>query len=96
MTVFTVTKEGEVTLTQDVLKRLGMRPGDQVAVVERADGTLELSALKTTGKDVVKAKKTGGLEAFFGSLKNKHNVHLTIEEINEEIAKAWAGENDHR
>ncbi len=94
MIVFTVTTEGEVTLTQDVLRRLGMQPGDQVAVVERADGTLELSAVKTT--DDVKVKRAGGLEAFFGSLKNKHNVHLTVEEINEEIAKSWAGENDHR
>ncbi|WP_437352996.1 AbrB/MazE/SpoVT family DNA-binding domain-containing protein [Neorhizobium petrolearium] len=92
MTVFTVTPKGDITLTKDVLKHLDIHPGDQIDVVERPDGKLELSAVKSRESAPVKGQQPGGLEKFFGSLKNKHNIHLTIDEINEEIKKAWAGE----
>lgn len=90
MTVFTVTKEGEVTLTSDVLKGLGIHPGDRITVVERPGGRLELSPVKEAVPTA--GQETGGLEKFFGSLKNEHNIHATLEEIQEAIEAGWAGE----
>jgi AbrB family looped-hinge helix DNA binding protein len=83
MTRLKVTAKRQITLKKDVLDRLGIKPGDHLDVSQRADGTLELRPVK---------KKAGRIEDFFGSLKNEHNIHLTLDEIKEEIEKAWAGE----
>jgi bifunctional DNA-binding transcriptional regulator/antitoxin component of YhaV-PrlF toxin-antitoxin module len=91
MTVFTVTTEGEVTLTKEMLERLDIHPGDQISIVERPDGKLELSPVKNPPPEAsALPRKTGGLEAFFGSLKNEHDIHFTLDELKEEIEKYWA------
>lgn len=92
MTIFTVTGKRELTLTSDVLERLGFHPGDRIAAVERADGKLELSAVKAEETIATRDNQKDGLEKFFGSLKNEHDLHFTIDELNEEIEKAWAGQ----
>lgn len=82
MTILTVTAKGQVTLRKEVLKHLGLKPGDKVAVGLLPDGKAELR----------KAASSGGLEAFFGSLKRPGERQRSIEEINEVIEKGWAGE----
>ena len=82
MTILTVTSKGQVTLRKEVLKHLGLKPGDKVAVDLLPDGKAELT----------RAGSTGGLAAFFGSLKRPGERPLSIEEINEAIEKGWAGE----
>ena len=76
-----ITSKGQVTLKKEVLDHLGVRPGDDVEV-----------DLLPKGRLSVKGPDKGKIEDFFGSLKNVHNLHFTIEEMGEEIEKAWAGE----
>lgn len=84
MTVLTLTSKAQVTLKKDLQRHLNVGPGDKINVVELPNGRLEISA--------VRSKQEGGLKAFYGSIKNKHNIHLTIDEIQEAIEKGWAGE----
>lgn len=80
MSKLTVTAKGQVTLRKDVLEHLGVQPGDQIDVEKLPDGRVE-----------VRAAPTGNISAVFGMLKNKTNVSLTIEEINEAIRDGWTG-----
>jgi len=79
MTTLTVTAKGQVTLRKDVLEHLGVRPGDKISVEKKAGGKVEISS----------APK-GKISDIFGMLDN-NGVHLTIEEMNEVIARGWAG-----
>lgn len=77
----TVTAKGQVTLRKEVLRHLGVGPGQKVEVEMLPNGRIE-----------VRAKPTGSIENFIGSLCRPGTKPLTIEEINEVIAKGWAGE----
>jgi antitoxin PrlF len=78
----TVTSKGQVTLRKDLLRHLGVSPGEKVEIDLLPNGRAELRA----------AKKTGSIENFFGSAYKPGTKPLTIEEINEVIRKGWAGE----
>ena len=78
----TITSKGQVTLRKDLLRHLGISPGDKVEVDLLPNGRAELRA----------AKKTGSIEDTFGSLHRPGTKALTIEEINEVIRKGWASE----
>ena len=39
----------------------------------------------------IRSASRGDISDFVGMLKNDHDVHLTIDKINEAIADAWAG-----
>jgi antitoxin PrlF len=78
----TVTTKGQITLRKDVLKHLGIEPGSKVEVDLLPNGRAQLRAVK----------KTGSIENFFGSAYKPGTKRLTIEEINEVIAKGWAGQ----
>jgi len=78
----TITAKGQVTLRKDLLRHLGVGPGEKVEIDLLPNGRAELRA----------AKKTGSIENFFGSAYKPGTKPLTIEEINEAIAKGWAGE----
>lgn len=80
-TTLTVTAKGQVTLRKEVLRHLGVRPGQKVEVEMLADRRIE-----------VRAKPVGSIEDFIGSLYRPGTKPLTIDEINEVIAKGWAGE----
>jgi AbrB family looped-hinge helix DNA binding protein len=77
-----VTAKGQVTLRKDLLKHLGVRPGDQVDVDVLPGGRIEVRA----------AKRTGKISDLAGMLHREGGPVLTIEEINESIAAGWAGE----
>jgi bifunctional DNA-binding transcriptional regulator/antitoxin component of YhaV-PrlF toxin-antitoxin module len=80
MSTLTITAKGQVTLRKDILKHLGVEPGAKIVVDKLPDGRIQ-----------VKAAPTGSITAAFGMLKRKGGPKLTIAEIKEVTARAWAG-----
>jgi len=82
MSTLTVTSKGQIPLSQDLMRHLGVRPGEKVTVEKLPGGRIELKA----------ARPTGEISDVFGSLKTKRKGRpLSIEEMNEIIARGWAG-----
>jgi AbrB family looped-hinge helix DNA binding protein len=81
MSTLTVTAKGQVTLRKDILKHLGVQPGEKVAVDKLPNGRIEVKAARPTGK----------ISDAFGFLKRKGGPSLSIEEINKIAARGWAG-----
>ncbi|OQW55986.1 MAG: hypothetical protein A4S17_05555 [Proteobacteria bacterium HN_bin10] len=80
MGTLTITAKGQVTLKRDLLEHLGVKPGQKVDVDLLPDGSLK-----------VRAAPRGEISAVFGLLDN-NGVNLTIDEMNDVIARGWAGE----
>jgi AbrB family looped-hinge helix DNA binding protein len=80
MSTLTVTAKGQVTLPKNLLKHLGVRPGEKIAVAKLPGGRL-----------VVSARLTGKISDVFGLLKKKDGPSLSIEDINRIAAEGWAG-----
>lgn len=87
MTTLTVTAKGQVTLRKEVLRHLGIGPGDKIDVDLRSDGTLVARAAAPP--------RTGSIEDFFGMLESKDGPVLTLEEIKEAAADGWASAMDY-
>jgi AbrB family looped-hinge helix DNA binding protein len=81
MTTLTVTSKGQVTLRKDVLRHLGVRPGEQIDLNKLPDGRIEVRAARTGGK----------LSDVFGILKSPDRPPLSTEEIGRIAADGWAG-----
>ncbi len=81
MATLTVTAKGQVTLRKELLEHLGVQPGQKVTVEKLPDGRVE-----------VRAAPKGDISRVFGMLHDPEGKTFTIEEINEAIAKGWAGE----
>jgi bifunctional DNA-binding transcriptional regulator/antitoxin component of YhaV-PrlF toxin-antitoxin module len=81
MAQLTVTAKGQVTLRKDLLRHLGVAPGQKVRVDKLPNGRIE-----------VRAEPSGRIQDFFGFLHRPDGPCLTIDEINEAIAAGWAGE----
>lgn len=81
MNTLTVTAKGQVTLRKDLLKHLGVHPGEKIAVDKLPDGRIAMRA----------ARPTGNISDVFDFLKRKNGPSLSIEEINEVAARGWAG-----
>ena len=81
MVTLTVTAKGQVTLRKEVLKHLGIEPGDKINVDLLPGGRATLRP--------VKAKNT--VDDWVGCLGPTNRPAPTIEEINEAIADGWAG-----
>jgi bifunctional DNA-binding transcriptional regulator/antitoxin component of YhaV-PrlF toxin-antitoxin module len=81
MTTLTVTSKGQVTLKKELLKHLGVRPGQRLEVDLLPNGRLAVRA----------ESRTGSIEDFVGCLAGVTDKVATIEEMNEAIADAWAG-----
>ncbi|MCG1055995.1 AbrB/MazE/SpoVT family DNA-binding domain-containing protein [Mycetohabitans sp. B5] len=84
MITLTVTAKGQVTFKQELLHHLGLRPGQKLNVDTLPDGRAVIQAVRE-GRSIDDA---------FGILKakNKDNLVLSIEEMNEISRKGWAGE----
>lgn len=76
-----VTSKGQVTFRKDLLRELGVQPGDKLTVEVVGPGKAEIRAARS-------GERFGG---FIGCLENPEGIHLTIEEMNEVIADSWAG-----
>lgn len=81
MGTLTVTVKGQVTLRKDILKHLGVQPGEKIAVEKLPDGRVEVRAQRTAGN----------IADAFNFLKRKKGASLTIRQINEIAARGWAG-----
>jgi AbrB family looped-hinge helix DNA binding protein len=81
MTALTVTAKGQVTLRKDLLKHLGVEPGDKIAVDKLPDGRIEIKAARPAGK----------ISDVFNLLKKRDGPSLSIDEINEVAKKGWGG-----
>jgi AbrB family looped-hinge helix DNA binding protein len=77
----TVTAKGQVTLRKEVLEHLGVRPGDRLEI-----------ELLPAGRVQAKAKPGRPISTIFGIMKRPGERAMTIEEIKEASAAAWAGE----
>lgn len=82
MSTLTIRAKGQMTLRKELLKHLGVAPGDQVLVERMPDGRVEIRA----------ARRFRKISEVFGLLKQENGPRLTIGEINEATAKGWAGE----
>jgi bifunctional DNA-binding transcriptional regulator/antitoxin component of YhaV-PrlF toxin-antitoxin module len=81
MTTLTVTARGQVTFKKDVLKHLGIKPGEKI----------ELNLLPN-GRGMLKAAQPAGtIDSFVGLLSNRTKKIATIEEMTEVAAQGWAG-----
>jgi AbrB family looped-hinge helix DNA binding protein len=81
MGTLTITAKGQVTLRKDVLRHLGVRPGEKIAVEKLPDGRIEVRAARPTGK----------ISDAFNFLKRKNGPSLSIAEMNEIAARGWTG-----
>jgi len=81
MTTLTVTAKGQVTLRKDVLKHLGVQPGEKIAVEKLPSGRIEVRAAAPSGK----------IADVFDLLKRKKGRRLSIAEMNRIAARGWAG-----
>ena len=81
MSTLTVTSKGQVTLRKDLLKHLGIHPGEKIAVEKLPDGRIEVRAARPGGK----------ISEVFGILKREGGPSLSIDEMNEVAAQGWAG-----
>lgn len=81
MTTLTVTARGQVTFRKDVLRHLGIGPGDKIRLDLLPNGRAELKA----------DQAQGSWDELYGILKGKiTGPPMTIEEINDAIAKGAA------
>ena len=81
MSTLTVTAKGQVTLRKDLLRHLGVQPGEKIAVDKLPDGRIEVRAARPTSK----------ISDVFDFLKREDGPSLSIEEMNEIAARGWAG-----
>lgn len=81
MTALTITAKGQLTLRRELLKHLGIAPGQQLEVHKLADGVLAL-----------KAVAPHGLDAFAGCLPPPAKPALSVADMNTAIAQGWAGQ----
>ncbi len=81
MTTLTVTAKGQVTLRKDLLRHLGVQPGEKITVDKLPDGRIEMKA----------ARPCGQISDAFNFLKRENAPSLSIEDITRLTAQAWAG-----
>ena len=80
MTTLTITTKGQVTLKRDLLKHLGVEPGEKVVAEKLPDGRIVVRAWEPSGS----------ITDFIGSLSKKRGPKLTIEELNEIARQGWS------
>jgi antitoxin PrlF len=83
MASLAITAKGQVTLKRDLLRHLGLKPGERVEFEKLPNGELRVRAARPTGTI------DGFLHALDGKVKLKKP--LSIEEMNDIAAAGWAG-----
>ena len=80
MTVLTITAKGQVTLKQDLLKHLGVSPGEKIEADKLPDGRIVVKAMA----------QDGDINDFLGCLAQRRGPKLMIDEMNEIATQGWA------
>ncbi len=80
MASLTVTAKGQVTFKRDLLKHLGVEPGERITIDKLPGGELRIRA----------AQPAGTIDDFLGLLAGKSRKAATIEEMAEAAASGWA------
>ena len=82
MSTVTVTARGQVTFRKEVLRHLGIKPGDKIELL-----------LMPGGKGVIQAAKpAGSIDDFIGMLAGRTAKVATLDEIDAAIAAGWSGQ----
>lgn len=82
MQTLTVTSKGQITVKKEVLRHLGIKPGDKILADLAPDGKVVLAAAP---------RPKHGIEAIFGIFYDPNRAPVSIEEMNKAIADGWAG-----
>lgn len=82
MNAVTITSKGQITLRKELLRHLGVHPGDKINLNKLPDGRVAIQAMTRTGK----------ISDVFAKLKRINQPPISIDEMNEIIEKGWAGE----
>ena len=80
MTTLTITTKGQVTLKRDLLKHLGVGPGEKIEADKLPDGRIIVKAVAPNGT----------IADFIGCLSQKGGRKLTIDEISAIAVRGWA------
>ena len=80
MTTLTITAKGQVTLKQELLKHLGVSPGEKIEADKLPDGRIVVKA----------AAPEARIADFIGCLPQKGGPKLTIDEMSEIATRGWA------
>ena len=81
MATLTVTARGQVTFRKEVLRHLGIKPGEKIELDLLPDGRGVLKA----------ARSIGSIDSFVGLLAGRSKKVATIEEMNDAATRGWAG-----
>jgi hypothetical protein len=81
MITLIVSAKGQVTLGADILKHLGVQPGEKIIVDKLPGGRVEVKA----------ANPTGEISDIFGLLKRKNGPRFSTAGIGEITARGWSG-----
>ena len=87
MTTLKVTAKGQMTLSKDLLQHLGVQPGDEIVIEKLPQGRIQIRSVN---------EQKGDIARLFGLLKNENGPHLTIEEMNEVIARGGRESGESR
>lgn len=80
MGTLTITSKGQVTLRQELLRHLGVAPGDRIELITLPGGRIELRA----------ARPGGSIEGFIGKMAGRSARTVSLEEIQEAAAAGWS------
>lgn len=83
----TISPEGQVTFPREALDHLGVEPGQDIALDLLPNGRADLHANHTARQRT--PEERAAIEAVIGYWKTDKQV--SIDEMNETIAKGWAG-----
>lgn len=92
MATLTVHLNGSCSVEQHDLEELGINVSDQIKVQLEPEGRASWSTINKSESGTLKWQEVAGF------LQGKTTVKLTIDEMNEAIAKGWAGQvtfDDH-
>ncbi|MFW6731124.1 MAG: AbrB/MazE/SpoVT family DNA-binding domain-containing protein [Synechococcus sp.] len=80
MGTLTITSKGQVTLRQDLLRHLGVAPGDRIELITLPGGRIELRAVRPSGS----------INGFIGKLAGPRVRSVTLEEMQEAASAGWS------
>ena len=80
MTTLKITTKGQITLKRDLLKHLGVGPGEKIEADKLPDGRIVVRA----------AAPNGTISDFIGCLSQKKGPKLTVDEMNAIATQEWA------